>query len=184
MVDTQALRKLVDLIGGVEFDVPTDMKYDDSEQNLHIDLKAGLQKLDGSQAEQVVRFRHNNDGSSYSYEYGNEDFGRMKTQRNLVIAVVKQTLSLKNLKEIKNIINIMQEDVSTNMDFGIIKNYIPYALKMNFDNIQTAQLPGQSGQRNGGWFFFHDEQETKTVVNNLFNEIDVESENEVVETTE
>lgn len=179
LVDTEALRKLVDSIGGVEFDVPIDMKYDDSMQNLHIDLKAGLQKLNGKQAEQVVRFRHNNNGSSYSYEYGNEDYGRMKTQRNLIIAVAKQTIKFKNIKEIKNIINIMKEDVVTNIDFDLIKDYVPYAVNMNLDNIQTAQLPGKSDQRNGGWFFFHDEEETKNVVNQLFNEIEIQKENEI-----
>lgn len=179
LVDTQALRKLVDYIGGVEFDVPIDMKYDDYGQDLHINLKAGLQRLNGKQAEQVVRFRHNNNGSSYSYEYGNEDYGRMKTQRNLIIAVAKQTIKFKNIKEIKNIINIMKEDVITNIDFNKIKDYIPYAMNMNLDNIQTAQLPGQSEQRNGGWFFFHDEEETKNVVNQLFNEIEIQKENEI-----
>ncbi len=173
LVDTEALRKLVDYIGGVEFDVPIDMKYDDSAQDLHIDLKAGLQTLNGQQAEHVVRFRHNNNGSSYSYEYGNEDYGRMKTQRNLIIAVAKQTIKLKNVKEIKNIINIMKEDVITNIDFNKIKDFIPYAVNMNLDNIQTAQLPGKSEQRNGGWFFFHDDNETKTIVEKLFTEIDI-----------
>ena len=179
LVDTQALRKLVDYIGGVEFDVPIDMKYDDYGQDLHINLKAGLQRLNGKQAEQVVRFRHNNNGSSYSYEYGNEDYGRMKTQRNLIIAVAKQTIKFKNIKEIKNIINIMKEELITNIDFNKIKDYIPYAMNMNLDNIQTAQLPGQSEQRNGGWFFFHDEEETKNVVNQLFNEIEIQKENEI-----
>lgn len=179
LVDTQALRKLVDYIGGVEFDVPRDMKYDDYGQDLHINLKAGLQRLNGKQAEQVVRFRHNNNGSSYSYEYGNEDYGRMKTQRNLIIAVAKQTIKFKNIKEIKNIINIMKEDVITNIDFNKIKDYIPYAMNMNLDNIQTAQLPGQSELRNGGWFFFHDEEETKNVVNQLFNEIEIQKDNEI-----
>lgn len=175
LVDTEALRKLVDLIGGVEFDVPINMKYDDYSQDLHIDLKAGLQKLNGKQAEHVVRFRHNNNGSSYSFEYGNEDYGRMKTQRNLIIEVAKQTLKFKNIKEIKNIINIMQEDVKTNIDFNLIKDYIPYAVNMNLDNIQTAQLPGQSDQRSGGWFFFHDVEETEIVVDQLFANIEVEA---------
>ena len=176
LVDTKALRKLVDYIGGVEFDVPIDMNYDDYSQDLHINLKAGLQKLNGKQAEQVVRFRHNNNGSSYSYEYGNEDYGRMKTQRNLIIAVAKQTLKFKNIKEIKNIINIMQEDVKTNIDFNLIKDYIPYAVNMDLDSIETAQLPGQSDQRSGGWFFFNNEEETKTIVNQLFNEIEIKTE--------
>ena len=178
LVDTEALRKLVDTIGGVEFEVPIDMSYDDSAQNLHINLKAGLQTLDGSQAEQVVRFRHNNNGSSYPFEYGNEDYGRMKTQRNLIIAIGKQTLKFKNIKEIKNIINIMQEDVKTNIDFDLIKDYIPYAVELEMDNIQTAQLPGKSEQRSGGWFFFHDAKETQTIVDQLFSEPEIE---EVIE---
>ncbi len=185
LVDTEALRKLVDLIGGVEFDVPRDMDYDDDDQNLHIHLKGGYQTLNGDQAEQVVRFRHNNDGSSYSYEYGNEDYGRMKTQRNLIISVAKQTIKLKNITEISNIINIMKEDVKTNIDFNMLIDYIPYAINMDFNTIQTAQLPGKSEQRSGGWFFFHDEEETTQIVDELFNETpkpeETTSENNIIE---
>ena len=177
LVDTEALTKLVDLIGGVEFDVPINMNYDDYGQDLHIHLTKGYQKLNGDQAEQVVRFRHNNDGSSYPYEYGNEDYGRMKTQRNLIIAVAKQTIKLKNITEIKNMINIMKEDVKTNIDFNLLIDYIPYAVNMNLDTIQTAQLPGKSDQKYGGWFFFHDEEETLKVVDELFNEKPLPEEN-------
>ena len=44
---TEALIALVDEIGGVEFNVPIDMDYDDSSQDLHIHLKAGQQLLNG-----------------------------------------------------------------------------------------------------------------------------------------
>lgn len=170
LIDTAALRKLVDLIGGVEFDVPDDMDYDDYTQDLHIHLKKGLQTLTGEQAEGVARFRHNNDGSSYSYEYGNEDYGRMRTQRSLIVAVAKQTIKLKNIKEIGNMINIMKEDIKTNMDISSLIDYVPYAVNMDFDAIQTAQLPGESKLKYGGWFFFHDEEEALKVVDELFNE--------------
>ena len=53
----------------MEFYVPIDMKYDDTSQDLHINLKEGMQKLNGDQAEQVLRFRHNNDGSTYPESY-------------------------------------------------------------------------------------------------------------------
>lgn len=181
LVDTEALIKLVDLIGGVEFDVPIDMDYDDSEQGLHIHLKQGYQTLTGEQAEQVVRFRHNNDGSSYPYEYGNEDYGRMKTQRNLIIAVAKQTIKLKNVKEIGNMMNIMKEDVKTNVNFDLLIDYIPYAVDINLDTIQTAQLPGESAQKYGGWFYFHDEEETLALVDELFNEKTVDEEGNIIE---
>lgn len=178
LVDTAALRKLVDLIGGVEFEVPDDMDYDDYTQDLHIHLKKGLQTLTGEQAEGVARFRHNNDGSSYSYEYGNEDYGRMRTQRSLIVAVAKQTIKLKNVKEIGNMINIMKEDIKTNMDISSLIDYVPYAVNMDFDAIQTAQLPGKSQLKYGGWFFFHDEEETLEIVDELFNEKEVNEQEE------
>ena len=42
-IDTKALRKLVDTIGGVYFDVPVDMDYDDVTQDLAIHIKKGYQ---------------------------------------------------------------------------------------------------------------------------------------------
>lgn len=171
LVDTTALKKLVDTIGGVQFNVPIDMDYDDSSQDLHIHLKAGLQYLDGDKAEQVVRFRHNNNGSTYSYEYGIEDYGRMHTQRDLITAVAKQTIQLKNVKEIGKIIDIVKDYVDTNMDFSELKDYIPYAINMNTENVQTGQLPGESTVLNGSWFFLHDEEETEQLVNELFGNI-------------
>ena len=52
-IDTKGLRELIDAVGGVYFDVPIDMDYDDPTQNLHIHLKAGYQLLDGDKAEQL-----------------------------------------------------------------------------------------------------------------------------------
>ena len=60
VIDNQALIKLVDVIGGVDFYVPIDMVYDDPSQDLHIDLKEGQQKLNGDKAEQLLRYRHGN----------------------------------------------------------------------------------------------------------------------------
>ena len=169
LVDTEALIKLVDTIGGVYFNVPIDMNYDDPTQDLHIHFKSGFQTLDGEQVEELVRFRHNNDGSTYSYEYGMEDYGRMHTQRDLITAVAKQTIQFKNVKEIGNIIDILQKYVKTNMNLMELKDYVPYALDMNTDNLKTGQLPGESQVLNGTWFFLHDEDETESLVNELFH---------------
>ena len=53
VIDNQALIKLVDVIGGVEFNVPINMKYDDPSQKIHINLKQGLQTINGDKAEQL-----------------------------------------------------------------------------------------------------------------------------------
>ena len=168
LIDTEALVELVDAIGGVQFNVPIDMKYDDNNQDLHVDLKEGWQTLNGDQVEQLVRFRHNADGSTYSYEYGIEDFGRMRTQREVLIAIAKQTIQLKNVTEIGKIIDIAEKYVDTNMNFKSLKDYIPYAININTDNIKAEQLPGESRYINGISFFLADEEETKKVVEELF----------------
>lgn len=178
IVDTEALRKLVDTIDGLEFDVPIDMNYDDSTQNLHIHLKAGEQTLTGAQVEQLVRFRHNNNGSTYPYSYGIEDHGRSKTQRNVIIAIAKQSLQLKNITEISSIIDTLKEYVKTNLDLKEVKDYIPYAVEMNMDNVKVAKIPGVDNKVNGIWFFFHDEEETKELVSELFFNIPSDSEQE------
>lgn len=178
LVDTEALVELVDLIGGVEFDVPIDMKYTDIEQDLYIDLRAGYQKLTGDQVEQVVRFRHNYDGSSYPADYGDNDFGRMRTQRNVMIAIAKQTIKLKNVKEIGNIVDIAAKYVKTNINISTLKDYIPYAVNMNTENIRTEQLPGVADYLNGLSFFLYDEEETEDLINEMFRGVIKENTNE------
>ncbi len=142
LVKTEALIKLVDAIGGVEFNVPIDMYYTDKSQNLVIDLKAGTQIINGEKAEQLLRFRHNNNGSSYPIEYGDNDFGRMRTQRDFIVSTLKQTLKPNNIFKIGEILDIGHENVETNLELSYIKDYIPYAVELNADNIQTAMLPG------------------------------------------
>ena len=63
-IQWDAVGELVDAIGGVYFEVPFDMYYNDLSQNFKIDLKAGYQKLDGDQAMQLIRYRHNSIGDT------------------------------------------------------------------------------------------------------------------------
>ena len=168
-MDTQALKALVDEIGGVYFDVPIDMHYTDRGQGLYIDLQAGYQLLDGDKAEQLVRFRHNSDGTTYSYEYGGEDLGRMRTQREFLKELLKQCIQKMDLNTILGFLDIAQQYVETNLNFNAIKDYIPYILEFNIDNLKTATLPGQSMQAgNGLWIYTVDETEAQDVINELF----------------
>ena len=167
-VDTKALRDLVDAIGGVYFDVPIKMDYDDSSQDLYIHLEPGYQLLDGQKAEWLVRFRHNNNGTSYSYEYGDNDLGRMRTQREFLMAVAKQTLRLENITKINDILNVIEQEVETNIDFDTMMEYAPALLNINADNIQTGMLPGTAQYCNGVAVYLVDEDEAKQLVNELF----------------
>ena len=50
VVDYDAFERLIDTLGGIEVDVFMDMEYDDYSGDLHIDIKEGLQTLDGETA--------------------------------------------------------------------------------------------------------------------------------------
>lgn len=179
-VDTKAFKALVDELGGVEFNVPIDMKYDDKRQNLHINLKAGVQLLDGDKAEQVVRFRHNNDGTTYPAEYGMEDEGRMKTQRAFLTALAKQTFKVENIFKINKFIDIANEYVETNIDFNTVKDYVPYIVEFDMNKLKTAQVSGAADKANGLWFYFPDEVKLQKTIDDLFinpNKLDEDDKN-------
>ena len=173
VISNNALVELVDEIGGVKFDVPMNMDYDSYAQNLHIHLKKGLQTLDGKQAEGLVRFRKNNNYTTYSAEYGNDDFGRMRTQREFLKEVAKQTLKAGNITKIGNLFDIVKRNVKTNIsDWNQVKEYIPYAIEFNTDNIQMDSIPGDSSRIPAGtglWFFLADETATEKMVEEIFS---------------
>lgn len=167
-VDTAGLRDLVDSVGGIYFDVPIDMDYDDPTQNLHIHLKQGYQLLDGDKAEQAVRFRHNNDGSTYPFEYGEQDLGRMKTQRAFITEVINQIAKPENFTKIDDYIRIANNNVETNFNLWNLKDYAPYAIDYKTENMRTETLPGAPEKLNGLWFYTYNKRETDALVNEMF----------------
>lgn len=173
VIDNQALIELVDIIGGVEYEVPYvegGMVYDDKSQNLHINLQPGLQLIDGNKAEQLLRFRKNNKGKTYSKEYGGDDYGRMRTQREFIMATAKQTLQAKNILKIKDIIDLVYEYVETNLSISTIKDYVPYAVNIDISTIQSAVIPGGSygPPTYPLWFFIPNEKETEELMEQLY----------------
>lgn len=185
VVKTEALIKLVDAIGGVKFNVPMRMKYTDTSQDLVIDLEEGEQVLDGNKAEQLLRFRHNDPQkgvgmTSYPAEYGDNDFGRMRTQRDFIIATLKQTLKPSNIFKIGQILEIANENVDTNIELSFVKDYIPYAVELDTENITSATLPGTTpdvSTTNGVSIFVADKKASKELIQSMFYS-DVTEENE------
>lgn len=136
-VDLDAFGAIVKTIGGVNFDVPIDMDYDDPYQDLHIHLKAGYQKLDAKGAIGVVRFRHNNDGSGYP----DQDYGRVKTQRNFLTALVSQTITVSNVTKVTELIGIVSKYVETNMPLDDMIWFATAAIGLDLDTALTTATP-------------------------------------------
>ena len=161
LVDLQGFEALVDAIGGVDFEIPIDMDYDDPYQDLSIHFKAGMQHLDGEEALKVVRFRHNNDGSGY----GSEDIGRMQTQQAFLKAVAQQTLTLSNLSKVGDLVKLFQQYVETDLSLGNLAWLGEKAVSMGAENISFSTLPGT-------WrspYIYLDPDETLTLVNQYLN---------------
>ena len=165
-VDLKGFVKLVDKIGGVYFDVPINMNYDDPTQDLHIHVNKGYQKLDGDTAIGVVRFRHNNDGTGY----GTEDVGRIETQHAFLAAVAEQTLKVSNLSKIGSFAQIFSDYVDSDLSVGNMIWFGKQAVNMGSDNIHFSTLPGDpNGKYMGKYYYVLDPAETVTMVNETIN---------------
>ena len=186
LIETEGLIELIDAIGGVEYNIIRDMNYDDPTQDLHIHLKAGLQMVDGEKAEQLLRYRHDNNGASYSYEYGNNDLGRMRTQRDFIVTTLKQTLKPSNIFKIGQILEIANKNIQTNIELSLAKDYIPYAVEFDTDNMQTAVLPGtvpSLKETNNVSIYVYNKTESKALIDSMFNSDDETTEGDSTNTT-
>ena len=164
-VDLKGFIALIDQIGGVEFDVPCDMDYDDPYQDLHIHFKAGLQKLNGQQAMEVVRFRHNNDNTGYG---GRQDLGRIGTQQAFLKTVAQKLMKLENVPAMAE---TFLKYVKTDLTLGNLMWLANQALSMGgMDAISFATLPGDgSGWYKGMSVYALDPEQVLEMTNSMLN---------------
>ena len=169
VINNNALEKVIDAVGGIYFDVPIDMWYDDPTQDLHIYINKGYQLLNGENAVKVLRFRHNNDMSTYPKEYGEQDLGRMRTQREFIKAAASQILSSNNILKLNEILEIVFDNIQTNLSISELIKYIPSATEFNVENMKTEALPGVADYLGALSFFIVDENQSEQMVSSLFS---------------
>lgn len=133
LVNLSAFVEAVDLLGGLDFDVPMDMDYDDPDQNLFIHLKAGEQHLTGEQLMWVVRFRSG---------YANADIGRTEVQRAVMKAAMKQWLRPQTLSALPGLWRIYQENLTTDLSVRNLVWMARVLLKGMSGDIEANVLPG------------------------------------------
>ena len=117
VVEWDAVGKLVDAIGGVDFNNPYPMDYHDPYQDLVIEQAPGLRHLTGEDAMQIIRWRKNDKDSPYGYHGGIGDDGRIKLQQAFLTEVVKQMLTIQNIGNINKIAKVFDECVQTDLSF-------------------------------------------------------------------
>ncbi len=127
-----AFRNTIDSLGGVYFDVPRDMNYEDPVQGLYIHLKQGYQLLDGDKSEQLVRFRR----------YAMGDLERVEMQQKFISAVLEQKLKPETLKNLPALFQQWQQDINTNLSITDIAKFLPNLSDLSSENITMFSVPG------------------------------------------
>ncbi|KYO64751.1 LCP family protein [Thermovenabulum gondwanense] len=157
-VNYEGFKKIVDAIGGIEIEIDRRMKYDDNAGNLHIDLKPGFQVLDGEKAEQFVRFRH----------YPEGDIARVRAQQKFIKATAKALLQPANILKIPRLIQIVQENVKTDISPVNLVKLANFARQLKEEDVETYTLPGTGQYIGGVSYFIPEEEKVKELVNAIF----------------
>ena len=152
-----AVKDIVDLLGGVEFDV------DRVIESRGLRLEPGLQLLDGDAAFAVVSTRRDPMG----------DIARVMRQQRFIKAVVKE-VAKRPLDDAFYIMLAAWKHLDTNLDL-VEAAGLAYSLKgISEANMTTAIVPGWFYNRNGISYWRPDLEETARLIKILFlSEVEV-----------
>lgn len=159
-VDYEAVKQIVEAIGGVDIDVPRRMSYKDTKYNppLIIDIQPGQQTLNGDKALEFLRFR--------SYPEG--DLGRVEAQQLFMKEFIKQTLQPKNITRLPKMVKTYFEYVDTNIPITAALKAIPVLDDINMDSVNMARLQGDTPTINGLSYFVAYEEQKEQMVREMF----------------
>lgn len=161
LVTVDAFAELIDEIDGVTVDVPIDMYYSDPEQNLTINIKKGLQTLDGYDAMGFMRFRAS---------YARGDLERIEMQHRFIDAFMDKLVSSKTISKIPALAEILVRNVKTDLSTGNLIWMAKHAVTMNTaEDFQMFTLPGEAQYYKQLSYFMAYESKTLDLINAKFN---------------
>lgn len=157
VVDYEAVVACVDLLGGVEVNVPFHMVYSDpyDDPPLHIDIPEGTQLLNGEQSLQFLRYRKG---------YDNQDLGRIEAQQQFIKSAVKKAMGLK----LPALINEAYSYIETNVKVTDILSMADDIVGFSTENINLSTMPGAETPLEGLSFYIPDEKGIKDLVNTMY----------------
>lgn len=156
-VDYRFVEDVVDKIGGVEVDVPIDMKYEDptADPPLTIDIKQGRQTLKGYDAIGFLRFRKG---------YKDADLGRVKAQQQFMSAILSKMKDPKTLVKSPLLLGSYINYTENNIP---VRKLVKIAAKMRnitSEDINTNTLPGTPKYIGGVSYFIPNENKIKVML--------------------
>ena len=145
-VKMDAIADVVDFVGGIEYDIPYNMKYEDPAQDLHISLTAGKQVLNGKQVEHLLRFRDR--------QHPNGDEIRVMTWQSVVKAFLNQAVIGNKIRNLSDLYEIATKNIKTNYSLNDLKKDFNNIKNINRNNIIIENIRGRNVTLNG-YFVFH-----------------------------
>ncbi len=133
LVDLDCFVQAADILGGLDYDVPQDMRYDDPLQDLHIDLRAGYQHLNGEQIMGLVRFRSG---------YATADIGRTEVQRDFFKEALRQWATVENLRKAPELWTLFRRQADSSLSVRNLLWLARMLLKADPAAMQSDLLPG------------------------------------------
>lgn len=177
-IDWEIVGEMVDAIGGVWFDNPYHMEYYDPYQDLNIYQEQGYRKLNGDDAMQVVRWRHNNPRVPYnpgvSIAYAASDLERLGVQHAFLKAVLKQTLQIQNLAKITQLADLFSRRVESDLAVEEILWFGKTAVfgGLGVDDVEFFTMPCYGVERREALYYgrvYPNQTELLRVINEKLN---------------
>ena len=144
LVSIDGTKELVDALGGVEVYVPQRMEYTDNAAKLKIDLKPGLQVLNGQQAEGYLRFRYDNLG----------DIGRVQRQQAFYRALLEKLRQPVAWARLPQVAQVIEKNTRTNLSSR--ESGAAFGFLMTRPRTDTLLLPGDFGYLGGVSYWIPD----------------------------
>jgi LCP family protein required for cell wall assembly len=134
-VSYDTIEKIVDSMGGIEYDVPFRMEYYDLTpgHELIIEIDEGLQVLNGENVVKFLRFRQ---GTGYDYI---SDIARINRQQDMVKTIIKKAFTLSNISAV---IEVAKNNIRTNFGKDQLTSFITFSLSLNSEKISFHTLRG------------------------------------------
>lgn len=157
MVHDDAVKKIVEALGGVDIYVEKNMRYHDYAGNLHIDLTKGQHHLNADEVVGYLRFRHDAMG----------DIGRTQRQQWFLRGLLQDLQKPQTIAKIPQILSVAKQYVKTDMSLYEMSQYAAVAKHFDVDHIEIATLPGAPNKKGYTSYWILDPEKTQEVVNRL-----------------
>lgn len=156
LFDFDAVEKLINRMGGITFEVPCDMDYEDPTQSLSIHLKEGKQHLSGEEALWVLRYRSG---------YALADLKRVEVQRDLVKAALTQWTKVWRLPRGVFALPVLTKGTTTDLSFREMLWLAKSARSIGLGDAQLSTLPGEWNSP----YYYPAPQDGADLLNRYFN---------------